>query len=441
MILAHGRLYEDSALPQVLEALEADCIRTIANQSITQEQVMGACDTLGKRIAEKAYDRLLGQFMADFQISEAHLSAALQLFSRESLQYKCRMELGDISEPLRHEGQVTNPERCEFSSRGVCYAGHPDIRRQRYPLGVLLHIAAGNVDGLPAYSVIEGLLAGNINIMKLPSADSGVSVLLLSELCKIEPALADFIYVFDVPSTDLDSLQKFAAVADAVVVWGGDEAVSAARSLAPVNTRVISWGHKLSFAYATLDATDKDLTALAHHICQTRQLLCSSGQGIYVDTADRTVLEAFGRRFYEILRSVNAAYPPVPLGMRAKATLHLYNEELEQHITGNTVYRGGGVSVLVTEDSTLALSCLFRNCWVKPLPREQIVPTLKGKKGYLQTCGLLCGEHDRLPLSDRLARAGAVRITGAGEMSRTIAGEAHDGDYPLRLYSRIVEIG
>ncbi len=422
MILAQGRLYEDSALSTLLDTLEADCTRTIASQSVTQDQVITACDILGKRIAAGGYDRILKQLMADSQISEAHLSAALQLFSRESLQYKCRIELGDTSEPLRHDGQR-------------------EIRRYRYPLGVLFHIAAGNVDGLPAYSVIEGLLAGNINILKLPSADSGISVLLLSELCKIEPALADFIYVFDVPSTDLGSLQRFAAVADAVVVWGGDEAVSAARRLASCNTKVISWGHKLSFAYATLDATDHDLTALAHHICQTRQLLCSSCQGIYLDTADRSLLEGFGKRFHEILRSVSAAYPPVPLGMRAKATLSLYNEELEGHITGNTVYRGGGVSVLVTEDSTLALSCLFRNCWVKPLPREQIVPTLKVQKGYLQTCGLLCADHDRLSLSDRLARAGVVRITEAGEMSRTIAGEAHDGDYPLRLYSRIVEIG
>lgn len=422
MILAHGRLYDDSTLLALLDTLEADCIRTIASQSITQEQVIAACDTLGKRIAAGSYDPILKQFMADLQIGEAHLLAAPQLFSRESLRYKCRMELGDTSEPLRHEG-------------------YREIRRYRYPLGVLFHIAAGNVDGLPAYSVIEGLLAGNINVLKLPSADSGISVLLLSELCKIEPALADFVYVFDLPSTDLSSLQKLATVADAVVVWGGDEAVSAARRLAPCNTKVISWGHKLSFAYATLDATDKDMTALAHHICQTRQLLCSSCQGIYVDTADRNLLEGFGKRFYEILRSVGAAYPPVPLGMRAKATLYLYNEELEQHITGNTVYRSDGISVLVTEDSTLVLSCLFRNCWVKPLPREQIVPTLKGKKGYLQTCGLLCGDHDRLLLSGSLARAGVVRITEAGEMSRTIAGEAHDGDYPLRLYSRIVEVG
>ena len=43
-------------------------------------------------------------------------------------------------------------------------------------------------------------------------------------------------------------------------------------------------------------------------------------------------------------------------------------------------------------------------------------------------------------LSALLARAGLVRITEAGEMSRTLPGEAHDGDYPLCAYSRIVEM-
>ena len=41
-------------------------------------------------------------------------------------------------------------------------------------------------------------------------------------------------------------------------------------------------------------------------------------------------------------------------------------------------------------------------------------------------------------LADLLGTAGVVRITGS-EMSRMIPGEAHDGSYPLREYSRIVE--
>ena len=91
-------------------------------------------------------------------------------------------------------------------------------------------------------------------------------------------------------------------------------------------------------------------------------------------------------------------------------------------------------------DSRLELSWLGGNCWVKPLPRRKLLAALKGQKGYLQTAGLLCAPEERQELSALLARAGLVRITEAGEMSRTLSGEAHDGDYPLRAYSRIVEM-
>lgn len=423
MILAHGNLYGDDRLPQLLEELEADCLGTVASQSISAETVIAACDALAGRIAGGAYDQVLRPFLSAFRIDPGQFEAALGLFTRESLEYKVAMELGeDVAQaPLRHEGFAP-------------------IRRRRYPLGVLLHIAAGNVDGLPAYSVVEGLLAGNINMLKLPSMDHGASILLLHELVTLEPKLRDFVYVFDVPSTDLESLTQFARIADGVVVWGGDEAVIAARRLAGPDTKLISWGHKLSFAYATPDATDDDLTALARHICLTRQLLCSSCQGIFLDTDDMAAVTAFGERFFTILQEENRKHPPADAGLRAKATLHLYTDELESHATGKKVLRGGGVSVTIAPDSTLELSYLAGNCWVKPLPREKIIPVLKPRKGYLQTVGLLCALKEREALGTLLARAGVVRVTEPGEMSRTIPGEAHDGTYPLREYTRVVEM-
>jgi hypothetical protein len=38
-----------------------------------------------------------------------------------------------------------------------------------------------------------------------------------------------------------------------------------------------------------------------------------------------------------------------------------------------------------------------------------------------------------------LIKAGVTRITKGMDMSRIIVGESHDGMYPLRLYSRVVE--
>ena len=49
--------------------------------------------------------------------------------------------------------------------------------------------------------------------------------------------------------------------------------------------------------------------------------------------------------------------------------------------------------------------------------------------------------EDGVPeLAGLLARAGVNRITDPGHMSDTFPGEAHDGEYPLRRYVRVVDI-
>ena len=422
MILYRGEICEDKELPRLLERLEADCLETIAGQSIDRETVVAACDALACRAEAGDYDSVLQPFLAAFSIDPARFREALFLFKREALSYKLAVELGPEDLP-----DLTPP-------------GRAPIRRRRMPLGVLFHMAAGNVDGLPAYSVVEGLLAGNVNILKLPAQDRGASLLLLRELVRLESRLQDFVYVFDVPSTDLQSLERFAKIADAVVVWGGDEAVRAARTLAGPDTALICWGHKLSFAYAVPPVSDGDLEALADHICATGQLLCSSCQGIFLDTGDMGEVYALAERLFPILQAAARRHPPADPALRARATLELYARELEADSGGRRICRGGGVSVTAAPDSQLELGLLAGNCWVKPLPRDQIVPRLKPRKGCLQTAGLLCPEEEREALSALLARAGVVRVTGPGDMSRTVPGEAHDGTYPLAAYTRIVEV-
>ncbi len=75
---------------------------------------------------------------------------------------------------------------------------------------------------------------------------------------------------------------------------------------------------------------------------------------------------------------------------------------------------------------------------VAELNGRGIAAVLRRKKNYLQTAGLICFDTDRAELSDILARSGVTRITTAGAMSEYFAGEAHDGEYPLRRYTRIV---
>lgn len=419
MILMHGEIIDSNVEQKYLEGLYEECTKTLAaKEPISTECVIAACDKLYQAAMRGEYDEIALPLLQMANLTYERFLGLARLFSREELEYKCKTELGDW------------------------YGALPALKngtlRKRYPLGVLFHIAAGNVDGLPAYSVIEGLLAGNVNILKLPTGDNGLSIRLLSELIRFEPKLKDYIYVFDVPSAETETLRVFAELADAVVVWGGDEAVAAARQLAGVNTKIIPWGHKLSFAYVTKQADEEALYGLARHICETNQVLCSSCQGIFLDTEDREVQERFGERFFEMLKRANAELGKADIGMRGKNTLRLYTDSLEVS-DGRRILQEDGVSVVIKEDSGLELSYLFRNVWIKRMPRRELVKRLKRHKGHLQTCGLLCGQGEKEELSELLGIAGVVRITGS-DMSRMIPGEAHDGTYPLREYSRIVEV-
>lgn len=91
-------------------------------------------------------------------------------------------------------------------------------------------------------------------------------------------------------------------------------------------------------------------------------------------------------------------------------------------------------------DGELELSPLNGNVLVKCLPRKDLLAALRREKGHLQTAGLLCAPADRPELTDLLCRAGATRITRAGDMSRTFRGENHDGEYSLRRYIRIADV-
>ncbi len=425
MILFHGKILPDEELDNVLDNLWEHCINAVSRRKTVTEMatmVMDTCGVLAERIRAGSYDEMLNNLLAKGVFTREQLEEALGYFDSENLLTKYWTELGVLLENMP-----------EYNDKDV------KITRRLEPLGVLFHIAAGNAEGLPFYSVIEGMMAGNMNILKLPSADDGLSIMLLNEIIKLHPMLAPYVCVLDVPSTNIDVMKRIAKMADAIVVWGGDEAVRAVRTMADTKTQIISWGHKLSFAYATKDATDEQLRELATHICRTRQVLCNSCQGIFVDTEDQAEVLALGERFLPILQEVSEGFPAESIGVRGKISLSLYNEELESRDTGKKILRRKGVSVIVASDERLELSFMFRNCWVKPLPRTHIVKALKEYKGHLQTVGLLCGEDDRAALTDLFVRAGVTHVTRAGRMAHAAPGATHDGEYPLRRYVRVVD--
>ena len=419
MIFAHGKLLPDDQLPALLAGLEEEINTTRAALTLEAETVINAIDALGQRLDRGELNHLLAQFATPKMLEG--LAQIRPSLTREALELKLHTELG--------------PDWASLHQRPF---GHTRMA----PLGTLFHVTAGNVEGLPAFSAVEGLLTGNVNLIKLPREDKGLTPALLSLLAEEEPRLAPFLYAFDFPSGDSASMQALAELADGLVVWGGEGAVAACRRLAPPGCKLMEWGHRLSFAYISgFENRDAELTELARHIVHTGGLLCSSCQVIFLDTADMAQAEAFCQHFLPYLEEAARAHRS--LGQRGQNALYAREAFLE-HIVDRTgrdarFFPGRGCSVTLGADRELELSPLHGNVLVKCLPRKELLSTLRRQKGRLQTAGLLCPPEERAALTDLLARAGLTRITRAGSMSNTFPGESHDGEYPLRRYLRVVD--
>lgn len=428
MILAGGKIFPSSEQNKILGTLEEKINRTLSAEKLDRETVVAAADKLGKMISDGDFDGIIKQISRE-DFGE-YVKTAAMLMKRENIEHRIAAEFGT---DFKERYDVTPPY-------GVAGA---EVRFA--PLGTLFHIAAGNVDGLPAFSVLEGLLTGNVNILKLPEADNGLSVEIFRQLINIEPALKNFIYVFDTPSSDVAAMKKMADISDGIVVWGGDSALRAVRALAPTGAKIIEWGHKLGFAYVSgYEDKTAELTALARHIISTRQLFCSSCQTIFVNAEDVWVLEQFCADFLPFLEKAAEQYPVSDIGVSAEMTLRKYNSLLEHSIGAGDVkskiFHGKGCSLTILSDSSLELSYMYGNCLVKPLPESKILTALRNSKGYLQTAGLICEKKDRSRLTEILVRSGVNRVMRAGNMSVSFCGESHDGEYPLRRYLRVVNI-
>lgn len=123
--------------------------------------------------------------------------------------------------------------------------------------GVAFHIAPSNVPVNFAYSLVSGLLCGNINIVRIPTKDFpqvGIivdafnSALIKDELFKK--------YVFLVRyERDKDINDLFSSVADVRIIWGGDNTISELRkSPLPPRSGEVTFADRYSLAVIDSDS-------------------------------------------------------------------------------------------------------------------------------------------------------------------------------------------
>ncbi len=408
-------------------AITADLTRAAGATAARVRSTVEALSRLGDRLKTDA--GFLGKELAELGLtqSEAHAAreGAAEILHRDALHRKIRRELGGL--PL----EITRPRARESALEGWL------------PVGVLGHVTSANDPMLPFLSAVEGLITGNINLVKTARGAGAVAMELAEALCAIDPSLCPYIHVYPISSQDEATLSALFSLCDAIAVWGSDAAVAGVRKLTPPGTPVIAWGHRISFAYVSAAGRSAAaLEGIARDVCANEQQACSAPQLVYYETEDRDELLAFAREMHAALSATSPQYPlhDIADAEQAEITTQLELAHCAETLGDMAVLASPDFRVLVGFDREPEPSPLYRTLRVKALPRGAIIETFRPYRAYLQSVGLAATAGEVAELSPLFFRAGATRIVPPGHMLDGYVGEPHDGVYALGRYVRRVSL-
>lgn len=416
-----------ASIEGLLETLDSEIEMALTNH-VDIREVIEACGAMSDRIRSGDTARYVEAMRKD-DVDDAGptLRSLADALDRDALCTKLRAELG-TEDPFV-------PTRINSWDQ---------IFEAWRPMGVLVHITAGNSPIVAPMATVEGLLTGNINIVKCASNLGAFAAAFLEDLCR-DRGFADHVNLLAISSKEKERVELLLDRADCVSVWGGEDAVESVRSMTPRGIPVVAWGHKISFAYLVPEhITPEAMDELAFSVCRNDQQSCSSPQCALVDTDDRAEIDRAARMLADALDrargSYGVAHPDDAQAAEIMTVTEVHRCDLFFN-DGDVVMDGGNTyRILVSYTTKFMPSPLFRTVWLSPLPRNRIVSGLRGMRSYLQTAGIACGIEDLAELSDLLYAAGVDRVTPLGSMSASYTGEPHDGRFALPQFMRRVSM-
>ncbi|PLX12388.1 MAG: hypothetical protein C0598_06055, partial [Marinilabiliales bacterium] len=431
--LFRGEWISKDELVNQLERLEEIVSKDLSEQ-LNPIILLAAAEKLREDLKKEIPEEWINSLVLSGQRHEEALNTIniiIEFLNPEGLKKKYIRELGSM-EPFI-------PKRFDFKT---------NVFEAWAPLGTLVHIVPGNAATVAPLSVLEGLMSGNINLLKNYSKNGNFPQLVLKALADADESghLKSFIYAFQISSKEKSLLEKLYQISNGVAAWGGEESIASVKKMLQPSVRIIDWGHKISFSYvANSRKTDiKSMEAVAYDICVIEQQACSSPQCLYLETEDMEDLNKFAENFSKVLDKVSKTFPQKSPSIQESAEISGITQvaKTSEALGQNKVIEDKDYvwRVIVDYKSSLRPSPLYRTIWLKPLPKNKIVSVLEPFRTYLQTVGLACTRNELYELSTKLINAGVTRIMPVGKMLEAYDGQPHDGVYALQRYARRVSI-
>jgi len=317
---------------------------------------------------------------------------------------------------------------------------------------LLVHIWAGNVPGLPLWSLVSGLLVKAGNVGKVASAEPLFAGWFAELLAEVEPSLADCLAVLWWKGGDAAREGALLRQADAVLAYGGNDSLADIRGRVPVTARYLPFGHKIGIGLVSRAALDTQKSwgvahRAAYDIARYDQQGCYAPQLFLVERGGSITPREFAKYVAHELACFEAKFPRRELTIEEAGGVAAWRHGEEakaaagdgRDLLGDAA---GGWSVAYSEDaediSPSGLNRTVRVCAVDRL--DDAVALIAPFRAFLQTVGVAAPPEELYRLGGLLGAAGATRICALGEMSAPGAGWHHDGRFNLLDLVTLTEI-
>jgi hypothetical protein len=315
-----------------------------------------------------------------------------------------------------------------------------------FPLGVIGHWPAANVEIQPVLSLSCALLAGNCCLVRVPRSLVEVTRQVMEKLQEVdlEGVLTQRIFLvsFDHARTDLH--EAMAQSVDGAMIWGGAEAVAQVRRLQfPHWARVLVFGPRVSAA-AMDSATWSDKSErsawcrrIARDVWQFDQQACSSPQALFLERGNGSDPGEFVEELKRAFCEENEAHPRKEIEPALTSAIALVRASWLLQNEGNRAFFSASPdwTILLGAGSDMPNPTQGRTLSV--LMVDDLREVISKFDGTMQTLGLGVADAQK---EETLARAagqrGVDRIVKLGRMH--VFSSPWDGTELIRPMVRLV---
>jgi hypothetical protein len=305
------------------------------------------------------------------------------------------------------------------------------------------HFFSGNVPGVSVTSLVRALLVKSPSFGKSAVGEPLLAALFARGLAEVDPELGAAVAVTYWPGGEREMDGVVIERAEAVVVYGGADAVRSVHARVGPGVRFLGYGHRVSFGVVSRERLSRrDAAGLAERaaldVATFDQQGCVSPHLFYAEAGGEVSPEAWSEMLAGAMERLEGELPRGRLSPGESSAIRQLRGEMEfaqlagRGVTMHASAGGTGWTVIHETEPSFSPSCLNRTVRVKSIASIEEVAALVEPVGHLlQTVGIEADEARALPLAESLARLGASRLTRFGRMAWPPPTWLHDGRPPL----------